>query len=244
LHEASPIDSNELEFSLYSPLDDFSNLDFTDRDALDPLDVNKFIHNNPQYYVENNISAIYLVRYEQNIVAYFTLSMSSIIKKAMENEDLVSNIPFTTYPALLLGQLGVEKKYQGRGLGQYICKFCRGIGQELNQRVACAFLILQTTVELAKSYYEPKCRFKWKHKDEGKTWMYFRLFTIKKRYIFENIPINTNLSLKVTKAEDIEKMKNNPSLCIICQKETEIVYNKDDVRLCKECLDNVRDRYG
>ena len=43
--------------------------------------------------------------------------MSFIKIKDMDIGDHVSSIPFTSYPALLLGQLGVEKNYQGRGLG-------------------------------------------------------------------------------------------------------------------------------
>jgi hypothetical protein len=238
LQEAGPIDANKLEFSPYSPLDNFSQLDFTDRDGSDPLGVNEFIHNNPQYNVENNLSAIFSVKYESNLVAYFTLSMSIIQKREMQTDDII-NTPYP-YPALLLGQLGVDRKYQGRGLGQFICKFCRGIGQELNEKAACAFLILRTTVKLAKLYYEPKCKFKWKHKEEGKVWMYYRLFTKKKRYLFENIPIGDSLSLKVTKAADVERMKNNPRLCTSCQKETEIVFSKGNARFCKECWDNFR----
>ena len=56
----------------------------------------------------------------------------------------------------------------------------------------------------------------------------------------EYIPLSDIASLEVIKAADIEKMKNNPRLCTSCQKETEIVYNKDDNRLCKECLGNYR----
>lgn len=243
MQEAGPIDTKKLDFSPYSPLDNFSHLDFTDRDGLDPLDVNKFIHGNPQYSVENNLSAIFSVRYENNLVAYFTLSMSIIQKKEMQPDDVI-NTTFHPYPALLLGQLGVEKNYQGRGIGQNICQFCRGIGQELNEKAACAFLILRTTARLAKLFYEPKCKFKWKPKDEGKAWMYYRLFTTKKRYLFEKVSISDSLSMKVTKAEDVEKRKNNPRLCSSCDKETEIVYTKDNIRLCKKCLDSFREKYG
>lgn len=203
MQEAGPIDSNKLEFSPYSPLDDFSNLDFRDRDNQDPLDVDKFIHDNPQYNVENNLSAIFSVRYENNLVAYFTLSMSIIQKKEMQPDDVI-NTTFQPYPALLLGLLGVEKNYQGRGIGQNICKFCRGIGQELNDKAACAFLILRTTAKLAKLFYEPKCNFKWKPKDEGKAWMYYRLFTTKKRYISENIPFSASPSMKIKRVGEKE----------------------------------------
>lgn len=243
MQKADPIDANKLEFGIYSPLEDFSNLNFTNRDGSDPLDVDAFIHGNPQDYVENNISAIYTVRYEHNLVGFFTLSMSNIGKGKLQSDGLFS-IPYSDYPALLLGQLGVERNYQGRGIGQNICKFCRGIGQDLNERAACAFLILRTTVELAKRYYEPKCKFKWKPKQEGKTWMYYRLFTTKKRYLIENISITESVTAKVTKAVDVERMKDNPLLCSICREEKEIVLRDGNFKLCKVCQDKLKEKYG
>lgn len=51
-------------------------------------------------------------------------------------------------------------------------------------------------------------------------------------------------SIKVTKADEVKKRKDNPRLCNSCQKETEIVFSKDNIRLCKKCLDIFRDKYG
>ena len=86
------------------------------------------------------------------------------------------NVTFSDYPALLLGQMGIDKKFRGLGLGQYICKYCRGLGQRLNNNAACAFLILQTSKEMAEKYYEPKCNFNWKKSNKEKVWMYRKLF--------------------------------------------------------------------
>jgi ribosomal protein L37AE/L43A len=63
------------------------------------------------------------------------------------------------------------------------------------------------------------------------------------RQLSENVPVGDSLSLKVTKAADVEEMKNNPRLCSSCQKETEIVFRKDNIRLCKKCLDSFREKY-
>jgi hypothetical protein len=65
------------------------------------------------------------------------------------------------------------------------------------------------------------------------------------RQMYESeVKIGETLTAQVIKAVDVEKMKNNPRLCTSCQKETEIVFRKDDVRLCKVCLDSFRDKYG
>lgn len=176
MQERKRIDTDNLDFSCYDPfLDDFSDLDFRNNDGSDPLKVDEFIHENPKQYTDNHISTIFIVRYHEEIIAFFTLSMSNIGKKKIEVDDKI-NVMFDYYPALLLGQIGVDKKYRGNGIGQYICKYCRGLGQELNKKVACAFLILQTSKKLAEQYYEPKCNFKWMKSNKEKVWMYRKLF--------------------------------------------------------------------
>ena len=47
---------------------------------------------------------IFTVRHRKEIIAFFTISMSSIGKKEIELDDKI-NIPFHHYPAILLGQL-------------------------------------------------------------------------------------------------------------------------------------------
>jgi hypothetical protein len=168
-------DSDKLDIDPYSPTDDFSNLDFRQTDRSDPLGVHTYIHTNPLDYIQNHISTIYSVRYGGKLAGYFTLSMSNIGKKDMLREDAIA-IHFLDYPALLLGQMGVDRNYRGRQIGEKICSFCRGIAQDINEKAACAFLILRTTTDLARGYYEPYCHFKWKPKEEGKVWMYRKLF--------------------------------------------------------------------
>lgn len=176
MQEKNRIDTNNLDFSVYDPShDDFSSLDFRDINDSDPLKVDEFIHKNPRQYVDNHVSTIFTVRYYKEIVAFFTVSMSSIGKKNIELNDKI-NVTFSDYPALLLGQMGVDKKFRKRGLGQYICKYCSGLGQRLDNDVACAFIILQTTKEIAENYYELRCNFKWKKSNKNIVWMYRKLF--------------------------------------------------------------------
>jgi GNAT superfamily N-acetyltransferase len=58
-----------------------------------------------------------------------------------------------SYPALLIGQMGVDKNYRGRKIGDAICKHCIGLARKFNERVACACITLQTTEDKA-SYYQ------------------------------------------------------------------------------------------
>jgi hypothetical protein len=164
----------KLDFSPYSKSDDFSNLDFKYK-GTDELEVDKYIHDNPNNYIENHVSNIYSVRYETELIGFFTLSMSYIDNSAMLDDDTL-DVAFRNYPALLLGQMGLDVDYRCGRIGKKICSFCRGIGQDLDERVACAFLILQTTPTLARKFYEPICNFKWKPSEKKRVWMYRKLF--------------------------------------------------------------------
>ncbi|MEM2786463.1 MAG: GNAT family N-acetyltransferase [Nitrososphaerales archaeon] len=170
------IDANRLVFTTFSKEgDDFSKLDFTEDDGSDPLGVDDFIRNRIMLYLSNNLCAAYTVRIE----AYFTASMSAIETKRLVDEDKISGIGIISYPALLLGQMAVDKKYRGQGIGYWICEFCTGLAQEMNKRVGCALVILQTNKDKL-DYYKKRCGFRHSQKKskEGKVWMYKRVFQV------------------------------------------------------------------
>ena len=57
-----------------------------------------------------------------------------------------------SYPALLIGQLGVCGERQGNGVGTYICDFCFDRAIKLSQRVGCRFLVVDA-LESAVNFY-------------------------------------------------------------------------------------------
>lgn len=108
MSDEDKIDPNDLFYDNFSEKDDFSQLDFTDRDRTDPLGIDKYIKDNPSKYIENKMSTIYSVKYKGRLIAYFTLSMAAIKTQHMLGEDIVGEIEFKQYPAMLLGHMGVD----------------------------------------------------------------------------------------------------------------------------------------
>ena len=182
------IDPLKLKFSYFDQSrDDFSKLNFKQKDGTDPLNIDKFIHGNPSYQSTKHKSKIYSVRYKDQLTAFFTLSMSKIEfeiiskdDKEYDDKDVCTNTSkgeFDFYPVLLVRQLGIDKDFKGQGLRYYIILYCLGLGQLLSQNVGCAFLIMQTTKKLAKKYYGPKYNFKLeKNSNKEKVWVYRKLF--------------------------------------------------------------------
>lgn len=166
----------ELLFSTFEANDDILKLDCREFDNSDPLNVHRFIHENAIKLHKSKITTIYVVRYKNAIVACFTLSMFLIKTQRLTEEDRVKESPYDNYPAVLLGQMCVDKAFRDRGIGQHICKFSLGVASFVSKRVGCMCLVAHTNKE-KENYYVEKCRFT-KAKEEpsdGTVWLYRRV---------------------------------------------------------------------
>lgn len=157
MKEDDQIEPDKLFFDNFSlkDKDDFESLDFTQKDNSDPQGINRFIHCNPIKYIQFHISTIYSVKYEGRPIAYFTLSMGVIKTAELLPEDIKYEIEFSYYPALLLGHMGVDKNFWGRGVGNSILMHCLGLAQKINDDIACSALMLHTNRNTA-GYYQKK----------------------------------------------------------------------------------------
>ena len=165
----------ELDYDIISPNDDLSLLDFTEPDCTDPLGVDEFARTKAIKYHENKIVTVRVARDKKEIVAYFTVSMSAISVNILESGEKVEGATPIRYPAMLLGQLGVDKKYRGKGIGSDICNFCLGLAEVLGKQIACRYVILQTGVARTSLYQKFEFRMSTKSPVGKKIWMYRKL---------------------------------------------------------------------
>lgn len=171
------VDQTKLTFSPLSDNDNLRFLDFTKEDGSDPLGVDNFAKEKAVSYHNNKLSTVWVVRYENELVAFFSLSMFAIeIGKLAEVEKVVGATP-RSYPAILLGQMGVDKRHRGLDIGYWICEFCLGLAQEMGRRIACRYVVLQTNKCLL-SFYQDKAGFIPSETitPDGRIWMYRRIF--------------------------------------------------------------------
>ncbi|MDE1813940.1 MAG: GNAT family N-acetyltransferase [Thaumarchaeota archaeon] len=165
----------ELDYGTLLPNDDLSSLDFTERDGTDPLGVNEFARRKAIEYHKNKLATVRVIRFNKNIVAYFTVSMSAISVENLDSKEKIMHATPIRYPAMLLGQLGVDKKYRGKGIGTDICNFCLGLAQEIGEKIACRYVILQTGIEKTSLYEKIGFVVSPKPLMGKKIWMYRRL---------------------------------------------------------------------
>src|SRR5919108_3004398 len=128
------IDRDRLEIRPIKPNNDVSKLDCTEDDGSDPLGVQNYLTTKAVAYHEGRVSAVFIVKQDKRVLAFFTLSMTAIEKEELEKADKLGGFVYRTYPAVLLGQLGVDKQYRIQGLGQLICDFCVGLAATISEQ--------------------------------------------------------------------------------------------------------------
>jgi len=114
-------------------------------------EIDEFIQKQALTFQQQLLGVTYLFHHGPEIVGFATLCMGHINKQKMPSEHRLST-GVSSYPALLIGQLGVCGKHQGNGVGTYICDFCFDRAIKLSQRVGCRFLVVDA-LESATNFY-------------------------------------------------------------------------------------------
>jgi GNAT superfamily N-acetyltransferase len=93
---------------------------------------------------------------EKKLVGYVTLLADSVrIKERKELEEQFRNkgIRYPYLPAVKIGRMAVDEKYQRKGIGRAMIKFSVGIAEKLNAFIGCRFLTVDAK-EGARAFYE------------------------------------------------------------------------------------------
>ncbi|MBI3639318.1 MAG: GNAT family N-acetyltransferase [Thaumarchaeota archaeon] len=165
----------EICYDILSSKYDLSKLDFTEKDGTDPLGVDEFAKSKALSYHPNKLCTVRVVNHESEFVAYFTVSMFAISVELLDRSEKVSKATPIRYPAMLLGQLGVDKNRRGKGIAKEICKFCLGLAQEIGEKVACRYIVLQTSVGKTSLYEQLGFVRSPKKPENNKIWMYAKI---------------------------------------------------------------------
>jgi GNAT superfamily N-acetyltransferase len=113
-------------------------------------DLDDFFLNNSENYDRQLLGKSYYYCLKANpstIVCAFTLSNSSIDARHLPNsrkKKLTENIPYekrlSSYPATLIGRLGVSKDFGGKGIGSEMLEFIKLWLLDPNNKTACRYL--------------------------------------------------------------------------------------------------------
>ena len=128
-------------------------------------DLDDFFHNDAFKYEKQLLAKSYCFRLRCDnsvIVCVFTLSNSSIDARNLPNNrkrKLTENIPhekrISSYPATLIGRLGVSSDFHGKGIGAELIKFVKQWMLDTSNKAACRYLTVDAyNNERTLKFYE------------------------------------------------------------------------------------------
>lgn len=99
--------------------------------------------------VELKNSQVYVITGEDQIIGFYAISMSSI-RTEMNGMTI-------RHPVSLIGQLGVNKTFQGQGYGSFILDIAVKKAKNVSMEIGCKGLIIETyRDDLVDSLYKKK----------------------------------------------------------------------------------------
>jgi GNAT superfamily N-acetyltransferase len=149
-------------------------------------ELNDFLLNDAKNYLLSLLSVTYLIKIDNEIVAYFSLSNDNVTKDDEEkstwnklNRNIANEKRRRSYPAVKIGRLAVAKKYMGLGFGRSIIQIVREMYTTAQQPAGCRFITVDA-YRNALHFYE-KNKFKYltnKDNSDETRIMYFDLKTL------------------------------------------------------------------
>jgi ribosomal protein S18 acetylase RimI-like enzyme len=122
-----------------------------DFDCSDP-DLNEFLRMDSFAYQDAQITNVYLLIYGESVIGFFSLQNDSV-KLVLDEKSHAKIIkPHTEYPAVKIGRLGIDKRYQRKGLGKLIIQIAIGIVREAKRFSACRFLTVDSYFKAVEFY--------------------------------------------------------------------------------------------
>lgn len=128
-------------------------------------DLNEFFLLEAKNYAKKLLSVTYVVEIESHIAAFISLSNDKI---AIPDSDkstwrkIKSIFPHSKhrcdYPAVKIGRLGIDYKYQGQHLGTDLLYFIKSMFIE-NNRTGCAFITVDALKEAIPFYMKNGFQF-------------------------------------------------------------------------------------
>jgi predicted GNAT family N-acyltransferase len=135
------IDFNKVSFRKLQSTDDLTAFNCTNGDD---SGCNDFIHRpeEAKQYQKERLGITYLFFYEETMIGYITLAMSSI--HALRLEEHEENIALPFYPCLFIGRLAVNNDLREKDIGTYLANWATGLALEMSEEIGCRYVVLES----------------------------------------------------------------------------------------------------
>ena len=148
-------------------------------------DLDDFFLNDARKYADELMGKTYCWVTENKphkIVAQFTLANDSIkttylgsTTKNKLNRSIQNQKRGRSYPAALIGRIGINREFQGKELGSQLIKFIKDWFRAEDNKTGCRFLVVDAYNDTRTLKFYEKNGFKFLHKTEDEEKQYFLL---------------------------------------------------------------------
>lgn len=148
-------------------------------------DLDDFFHNDAERYAEELMGKTYCWVTEEKphrIVALFTLANDSIktihLDKSTRNR---LNRPIDnpkrgrSYPATLIGRIGVNTEFQGKNIGSQLIQFIKDWFRHEDNKTGCRFLVVDAYNNPRTLRFYQRNNFRFLHNDETEECAYYHI---------------------------------------------------------------------
>ncbi|MBQ6749253.1 MAG: GNAT family N-acetyltransferase [Bacteroidaceae bacterium] len=158
-------------------------------------DLDEFFLKDSPLYTENLLGKTYCYLLDEDptiIVCAFTLSNDSVrvdhlpnSRKRKINDDIPREKQMRRYPAVLLGRLGVNKNFAGKGVGTELMLFIKRWFVQPDNKTGCRYLVVDSYNQLSTLRYYEKNGFHYLFSTEEQESENARLpLPLKTRYMY------------------------------------------------------------
>ena len=155
-----------LQHFSFEPLSDANKPDVF---SCDNDDLDDFLLNDALNHQNANVAMTTLVKYDNEIVAFYSLATDCISLDPKEKARIRDEygIPYTEFPALKICRLGVKKESQLKRIGQMIVMNIAGIASNLQDEIGLRFLSVDA-YPASKEFYARQGFYVNAHENEQK----------------------------------------------------------------------------
>ena len=128
-------------------------------------DLNDFLLYDSKNYLASRLAVTYVIESDEDIVGYFSVSNDKLTVREVDKSSWrrIKQLFYhrkhrCDYPAVKVGRLAVDKKYQGTDIGSDILNFIKSMFV-YNNRTGCVFVTVDALREALPFYIKNSFRY-------------------------------------------------------------------------------------
>ena len=179
----SPFSYDELKIVPYMEHNDASHFECASPE------LNDFLKEDALENQKELISKTYLCYHPHRLVGYITFATDVLKAKEMRVKEHLEGILYAEYPAIKIGRLAVDKKYERKGVGRFLLLIAVGKALKISGEVGCRFITVDSKRESIEFYQKHGFELVKKHEKQNFPTLYLDIMPI----IKEMQPMDTKL---------------------------------------------------